>query len=109
LSYYDTITGSWLCQGDTYLSGTGEVCGMTDHVTNFAVLLTGNTGKNNKNDNGIDSVTGWLSLSFGIAAIVIVIISVALNEMYRFHKSRKADAEFRKITSLISESSQLQV
>lgn len=109
MSYFDTITSSWLCQGATYLSGSGEVCGLTDHLTNFAVLLTGNTGKNKTNDNGVDSVTGWLSLSFGIAAIAIVVLSVAANELYRYKKARNTETEFRKLTSKLSDQMQVSV
>ena len=44
LGYFDTKTRSWICQDKCLKRKGNSVCGETDHLTNFAILLSGNGG-----------------------------------------------------------------
>ena len=46
LGYFDDKSGGWKCE-DVCLEKSGDqLCGSTDHFTNFALLLSGGAGKN---------------------------------------------------------------
>ena len=75
----------WRCQ-DPCLSKNqnGQLCGITDHFTNFALLLSGANGKGSDpcaSSQPTDIVLPYLSLALVSLAIIIVILSVIVIEV----------------------------
>ena len=66
LGYIDESTGTptWKCEDECLEPKGGQLCGQTDHFTNFAVLLSGSGGGKGCDD---DESTTWLGVSGGEA------------------------------------------
>ena len=102
LAFYDRPTGQWICQDrsvrrETDIFGILYLCGLTNHFTNFAVLLVGNQNGNGSSDDDQLYFTGdWrgdVSVAGGIALILLIvgaiIISVAtIRKKYENKKLR---------------------
>ena len=76
----------WVCEDPCLTNKNGQLCGTTDHFTNFALLLTGANARNKNNDPcassvSTDYVLAYVSLSLVATAICITIISVVLIEI----------------------------
>ena len=88
----------WECQDPCLTSKNGQLCGKTDHFTNFALLLTGaNSQKNNDpcaSSVSPDFVLAYISLSLVAMTICITIISVIIIEIrIRILRLRKKQNE----------------
>ena len=91
LGYYDTEKKEWICEDDCPEKDGGLVCGKTDHLTSFALLLQGGGNNGGKCDSSEDDyVFAWLSMALLIFAILIIVICVLLNEVrFRLIHQRK--------------------
>ena len=91
MSYYDEDTQTWKCQDHCLKLQNDTLCGETDHLTNFALLLSGGGGGSggNKNKCGADDPQldsfFWLSLAFVLGAILICIITSILYDLKKRH------------------------
>jgi hypothetical protein len=84
LSYYDEKKAKWKCE-DKCLTKTkdGSLCGKTDHLTNFALLLLGSSEEDPchpKGGNG-ERTLSWISLGMICGAIFIVALCVIAVEI----------------------------
>ena len=69
----------------------------SDHLTSFALLLGGGfDGSGNSCENSFNATFSWISLGFIIAAIILIIIAVIINEL------RYVSKELKKQRTLIS-------
>ena len=98
LSYYDERKAKWRCE-DECLTNPGKenlFCGKTDHLTNFALLLSG-SGGNEGNDpcssESHDNTLAWVSLGMVAGAIVIVALCVVLVEIRIRLETRRINIE----------------
>ena len=102
LSFFDEKKGEWRCQ-DECLSTDGKedlICGTTDHLTNFALLLSGRSGKDDPCASGNENfVIAWLSLSFVGGAIVVVILSGVVIEISVRRKTNRRDRLLSRLRS----------
>ena len=88
LSFYDEATKKWKCEDEClhFRDQNDQLCGETDHLTNFALLLAGASGKNSANNNpcsssSLDNTLAWVSLGMVAGAILIVALSVVVIEV----------------------------
>ena len=69
-------------------------CGQTDHLTNFALLLTGNPGKNAPCDSlSVDNTLAWVSLGLVAGAVLIVAFCVIVIEVRTRLQTRQLETE----------------
>jgi hypothetical protein len=103
LSYYDEGNSKWRCE-DECLSNPGNhslLCGRTDHLTNFALLLSGSSTEGDpcvsqSNDNTL----AWVSLGLVAGAILIVALSgIAIEIRTRLH-SRKLETQIARMAAV---------
>ena len=105
LGFFDTEMGIWRCQDSSLerlLNSNDDqstFCGITPHLTSFALLLT---GIDNNKDQSLDRVLSWLSLAFVGFAIIIVLASIMLIEVYirssTYLLNRKLNALGQKVS-----------
>ena len=107
LSYYDESKSKWQCEDECLLqTDKGQLCGKTDHLTNFALLLTGKTGGSGGNGGGsvcqsssVETAFAWVSLGIVAGAILLVGISVIGTEIYFRHQTIKQARLLREIAA----------
>ena len=102
LSYYDVKKAKWLCE-DECLSFTGkgeQLCGITDHLTYFAWLLSGAAGGNGDADPcssfSQDNTLAWVSLGMVAGAILIVSLCVIVVEVRTRWNVRRLNTQISK-------------
>jgi len=82
-----------------------EYCGSTDHLTSFALLLSGGSnggGGDPCDSDDTDYILAWISLGFVAFAICCIFISLIALEI-RFRKQKMDEATtFRKISGTMS-------
>ena len=87
LGYYSVRDAKWVCEDECLLSNkNGLWCGQTDHLTNFALLLS-SVNKGQKESNPCQSVSqsdtlAWISLGLVIGAILWVALGILAIEVY---------------------------
>ena len=87
LGYFDEHSGEWRCE-DNCLSSPNTtsdnefLCGETDHLTNFALLLFGGEGGGGLCHSASENYTlSWVSFGMVVGAGFIVTLCVVLNEI----------------------------
>jgi hypothetical protein len=111
LSYYDERASQWRCEDKCLTSippkesnstngGTKEglLCGQTDHLTNFALLLTGSQ-EQDPCQSGKGNVFSWISLGLVVGAILVVALSVVIFEIHFRWRHYKEDRYLTKVLS----------
>lgn len=95
LGFYNE-EGNWECE-DFCLEATNDgVCGETDHLTSFALLLDSSAGSGDKcGSESTNYVIAYLSIAFISAAIVAVIVLAVLVEIRLRVKAYMLENEFR--------------
>ena len=96
LGYYDTEKKEWICEDDCpEKEDGGLVCGKTDHLTSFALLLNGK----NSDCTGDDSqhLYVYLSIAFVGVGIIAVLISIVVIELHYCNQRRIRSAEFGRL------------
>lgn len=99
LSYYDEARNEWVCQDKCLKEEDGLFCGKTDHLTSFALLLSGGSQDECGNTNYIYS---WLTLGFVCGTLCLVLLSVIAIELHI--RLRRVNRR-RVLRSIASESS----
>ena len=99
LSYFDEKEDKWLCQ-DRCLTSPSKgdlVCGRTDHLTNFAMLLSGK-GSNDpcSPPSATSNVLSWVSLAMVCVAIVIVALGAVVAEIRIRYKNFKINVQLTR-------------
>merc|ERR1711974_237002 len=80
LSFFNTKNRKWECE-DKCLENVGsQVCGKTDHLTSFSLLLAGGSVGESCSSNS-DYLFAWLSAAFVLFAIILVLLAVLANEV----------------------------
>jgi len=106
LSFFNTDTRRWECEDECLEVSGSQVCGKTEHLTSFALLLDGGGGSGGSDDpcNSVtpDYLFAWISLGLVAGAICFVIVAVIAIEI-RFRK-----AEHDRATSFRTMSSRVQ-
>jgi hypothetical protein len=105
LAYLDETVDppEWKCVDDCLEQKGDQLCGTTDHFTNFAVLIGGNTGSGSSDDpcSGEDTTDAdktylWLSLAAVLIAIVLCCIIIPVGEVWRRIERKKRKQDIRK-------------
>ena len=104
MSYFDENTEEWKCE-DSCLkqNNQGQYCGSTAHFTSFAILLQGK--KNNCNSDGeeLDKVVGYLSIAGVSLAIIFIVGSIVIYEIYFQHKKSAKEGEMNRILQKVKQ------
>ena len=98
LGYYDTEKKEWICEDDCpEKEDGGLVCGKTDHLTSFALLLNGG-GAGCEDE--YQYLYSYLSIAFVGVGIIMVIIAIILIELYYMNLRRARHIELnRRLTT----------
>jgi hypothetical protein len=98
LGSYDEKKRRWSCDDICLKQKNGTLCGTVDHLTNFAILLAGqDKNRDSKSDpcaseSDQRSILYYLSAAFISFAILIVLISLVVIELYiRGNRKRKME------------------
>lgn len=101
LGYFDVSQQEWVCE-DLRLTpndAQGQLCGLTGHLTSFALLLGGDTGSSG--EYFPQSTIAWLSLGFIAGALVVIVLATGLIEV-RFRRKKSLEHKaYRNIDSRI--------
>jgi len=100
LSYYDVVEERWICEDNNLVDTIeeGQLCGDTPHLTNFALLLSGDGSSA-----GWDNTMSWLTLGFTIGALVIIALSVMVLELHIRRQKRFQERHLRNLARLAQE------
>ena len=96
LGFYDDRTDNWICEDKSLTTSSGInkdfLCGETRHLTNFALLLTGQVGEDDPwNSKSLNAILTWVSMGMVAGAIVIIAVFVLLLEVHvRIRQQRQA-------------------
>lgn len=75
LGFFDEAADKWRCEDECLKKRSNEVCGKTDHFTNFAILLTGSAASGcGAEDNGLIFDEIWQDI-----LLVLVVVSVVVS------------------------------
>lgn len=96
LSFYDEERNEWVCQDECLKEEDGLFCGETDHLTSFALLLSGGAGNECESPEYIYS---WLTLGFVCGTLLLVILSVIAIELHVRFRTVKRRRVLRSIAS----------
>lgn len=100
LGFYDVERMEWRCQDRCLQEENGLLCGETDHLTSFALLL--GAGTSDCGSNEMDMTLFWLSVALLIAAGVLILISMVLVEV-RIHVLRSKRARLNNRLTVVIE------
>ena len=95
LSFFDTEESEWRCQDECLIERGDLLCGQTDHLTDYALFLSGTgQGSHKGNKCGSDSASGddsifWASFGMILGASFIVCLCVVANESLIYWKHRR--------------------
>ena len=85
LGYFRDGKDQWRCEDLCLIRRGNELCGQTDHLTNFALLIMGNLNDDPCSTEIGHNVLAWISLGLVGLAILFVVIGVCLIEVrYRY-------------------------
>ena len=97
LGYFEEKKSRWKCE-DTCLANKAEkslLCGETDHLTNFALLLAGNSA--DPCSPPIEKTLSWISLGFVIGAIVLLLLSAVVIEIHTRFRVLKQNRKLEQL------------
>jgi hypothetical protein len=102
LSFYDEARKKWKCEDECLanVANRSVLCGQSDHLTNFALLLSGSSGGNGNPciSASQDNTLAWISLGLVAGAILIVALSVIVIEIRtRLHTKKLDDQISRRV------------
>jgi len=105
LSFFNTDTGQWECEDKCLKKEGDEYCGNTDHLTSFALLLSGGAnggGGDPCDSDNTDYILAWISLGFVAFAICCIILALVFVE-FKYRKQRiDQNRNFNRLTGSIS-------
>lgn len=83
LGYIDPNSNVWMCEDRSLRVINDQLCGVTDHLTNFAILLLGGNAKGNGRTYMLGSFTNDIQLILPITGgFLLFLILFALFLMY---------------------------
>ena len=89
MSFFNTKTEEWECEDKCLSRENNQYCGTTDHLTSFALLLTGKTSNSNCSTSEDDYVILWISLPFvGFAIIAFMIVAMVAEFKIRWKRKK---------------------
>lgn len=89
--------GRWECEDYCLKSSDGRLCGESDHLTNFALLLSTADSGEKCGSSSKEYVIAYLSMAFVVAAIVAVAVVVLSLEIRFRVKSQILEKSFRDL------------
>ena len=90
MSFYDEITKKWICQDPCLKQIDSQLCGETDHLTNFAILLNGDEAGDDPCGSSDDiPILFWVSLGMCILSVCCILIAIVLIEIKFYLKKHK--------------------
>jgi len=101
LGFFNVKTNEWECQDSCLEQQGNRLCGRTDHLTSFALLLEGNGGQSCSSSE--DFLYTWLSCGAVVVALIVIITAVALNEFKIQGKTLRKRQTLQEIRILESE------
>jgi len=105
LSFFNTDTGQWECEDECLKKEGDEYCGTTDHLTSFALLLSGGAnggGGDPCDSDDTDYVLAWISLGFVAFALCCIVLIVILGEIRVQKKQYVSRQNFRSFEDKVS-------
>jgi hypothetical protein len=94
--------GDWECEDYCLTGSGGTVCGDSDHLTSFAILLDTEGGSDSRcGSSSLDLRLVWASSALVICAVVMVLLVVAA---YEVHLRRTVMADNTRLTRTVVES-----
>lgn len=94
--------GDWECEDYCLTGSGGAVCGDSDHLTSFAILLDTEGGSDSRcGSSSLDLRLVWASSALVISAVVVVLLVVAA---YEVHLRRSIKADNTRLTRTFVES-----
>ena len=103
LAYIDD-TNDWKCEDpclrEKESNGETLFCGETDHFTSFAILLDSSTSNSGCDSDDDNEIFVWLSIAFIGCSIVIIIISIAIIEIFYQNRARNLSLELDRRTHI---------
>mmetsp|Transcript_855 Transcript_855/g.3125 ORF Transcript_855/g.3125 Transcript_855/m.3125 type:complete len:983 (-) Transcript_855:50-2998(-) len=104
LGFFDEGKQEFVCEDPCVEEEDDQLCGTTDHLTSFALLLGGGEGGTTTcdGDDGTDLLFTWLSIAFISAALVIVIIALVIIEIKVRRKFWKKERGMRNMTRKVT-------
>ena len=109
LSYFDEKQSKWICEDECLSSSAASLldnlwCGETDHLTNFALLLSGAGGNGVATDpcssSSPDSTLSWVSLGMVAGAVVLISFCAFLAEIQVRWKRHQLESYLSRVSSL---------
>ena len=96
----------WECQDRSlYIDKTGQMCGETDHLKSFALLLGAGIGSSDPYF--FQSSIAWVSLGLLLKAIAMVLLGNGAVEL-RYYRRRKIQSkQFRALESRMASDQQM--
>lgn len=101
LGYLKEECDEWICEDKDLTSKDGQLCGNTAHFTSFAILIGANLPSECGGD-AMNRVVGWLSMGFGLAAILVICVSIVILEVKMRIKQHKLEKNFSHSTRLLA-------
>ena len=108
LSYYDEQKSKWRCEDECLVTNRSRkdnlLCGQTDHLTNFALLLNGKESRTDLcQSSQQDNTLSWVSFGMVLGAVVLVCLCGLVIEVqirYRRYKRKKFISKSASLWSL---------
>ena len=99
LGFYDERQSRWKCEDPclTNKDSKSLLCGQTDHLTNFALLLTGNLKGGDPCNPAVEKTLSWISVGFVAGAIILVILSGIAVEIWVRVRILKENRELQQL------------
>ena len=106
LSFFDERKNKWRCQDKCLRFGPPPgnlICGETDHLTNFALLLSDNSrDKQECGSVSRSNTIAWIAMALIIGAILVVAVAVLILEIQIRLRIRKRERFISKFLSFRS-------
>ena len=104
LSFFNVNSGEWECEDKCLTRELGQYCGSTDHLTSFALLLSGGGGGSGDpcDSNSDDYLYAWLSLGFVAGAICCMCFAILLIEFKYRREAHLREIEFKRLSSAVN-------
>ena len=102
LGFYNVEMGAWECEDNCLEENKdGVLCGKTDHLTSFALLLGGKDG-GSACGSAEEPAFVYLSIAFIGGACVIVVLSMIVLEYQIGRKKRRQHSKLRRLAKAAS-------
>jgi len=101
LGFFNEQERRWECEDRCLEERRQFLCGTTDHLTSFALLLGGNNNENECGSSG-DFVIAWISLAAVVLALLFMLLGILAIEIHIRYKQYKSNHEMEEMTNRIT-------